>query len=343
MTNHIQGRKTDHVRINLEENVLSGYTNGLEKITLEHCALPEIDLADISTKTEFLKFPLRIPLIISSMTGGNEEGLKINRNLAIAAEQKGVAIGLGSLRPMFENPELVDSFKIRSLAPHIPIFGNIGAVQFNYGLTTDDCKRLVDTIEANGLFLHLNPLQEALQPEGDTNFKRLLERIDELCKAVNFPVIVKEVGWGISNSVAKKLIEAGVAAIDVAGAGGTSWAKVEANRITDENMRKIAFDFSNWGIPTASCIREIRSIDKKIPLIASGGIHNGIEITKCIALGANLCGMAGGLLKAGADSAQKVIDEIEYVEKELRIAMFVAGKQNISSLSKCRLIDVTTR
>jgi isopentenyl-diphosphate delta-isomerase len=343
MTNRIQGRKSDHIRINLEKDVLSGFTNGLEHFTLEHCALPEIDLADVSTKTEFLSFPLLLPLFISSMTGGNEESIKINRNLALAAEEKGIAIGLGSQRPMLENPELVNSFKIRNLAPHVPIFGNIGAVQFNYGLTDDKCKWLVETIDANGLILHLNPLQEALQPEGEKNFSGLLRKIERLCKVFQFPIIVKEVGWGLSKTTAQKLIDAGVSAVDVAGAGGTSWAKVEANRISDEQMQKIAFDFSNWGIPTANCIREIRSIDKKIPLIASGGIHNGIETAKCIALGANLCGMAGGLLRAGANSSQKVIDEIEYVEKELRIAMFASGINDITSLQNSRLVDVTTR
>lgn len=340
MASQIQKRKSDHIRINLEKDVLSGYSNGLEDYALENCALPETNLADISTKTEFLGFQLKLPMIISSMTGGNDEGLAINQNLAQAAEVKGVAIGLGSQRPMLEKSNLLGSFKIRELAPTVPIFGNIGAVQFNYGLTIDDCKRLVRSIDANGLILHLNPLQEALQPEGEKDFSELLRKIEELCKKVQFPVLVKEVGWGISAQVAKQLINAGVSAIDVAGAGGTSWAMVEANRIADERMQKIAYDFKEWGIPTAQCIRDIRSMNKKNPLIASGGIRNGVEMAKCIALGANLCGMAGRLLRVGADSAQKVVEAIEDIDRELRIAMFSTGKLTISSLSKCRLIDV---
>lgn len=340
MANQIQRRKSDHIRINLGKDVLSGYTNGLEEYALEHCALPEINLADISTRTEFLGYQLQLPLIISSMTGGNKEGQVINRNLAQAAEAKGVAIGLGSQRPMLEKTELKVSYKIREWAPNIPILGNIGAVQFNYGLTIDDCKKLIESIDANGLILHLNPLQEALQPEGEKDFSGLIKKIEGLCKEVKFPVLVKEVGWGISAPMAKKLIDAGVSAIDVAGAGGTSWAMVEANRISDERMQKIAHDFKDWGIPTAQCIRDIRSTNKEIQLIASGGIHNGVEMAKCIALGANLCGMAGGLLRAGAESAQKVVEAIDDLSKELRIAMFSTGNKDISSLSKNRLIDV---
>jgi isopentenyl-diphosphate delta-isomerase len=343
MTNHIQGRKSDHIRINLEKDVLSGVTNGLEEFSLEHCALPELSLNEIKTDAHFLGFSLIIPLLISSMTGGNDESWKINKNLAMAAEKKGVAIGLGSQRPMLEHPDLAYSFKIRPFAPTIPIFGNLGAVQFNNGVSIDDCKRLVESIDANGLILHLNPLQEALQPEGEINFSGLLRKIGQLCKEANFPILVKEVGWGISGTIAKRLIEAGVAAIDAAGAGGTSWSQVEAYRIADERMKRIALEFREWGLPTAKSIREIREIDKKIPLIASGGIRNGIEMAKCIALGANLCGMAGRMLKAASVSSNAAMKEIDDIEKELRIAMFAAGMKDIASLSKCKLIETKVR
>jgi isopentenyl-diphosphate Delta-isomerase len=339
----IQNRKTDHIRINLEEDVLSGVTTGLEAFSLEHNALPEMDLKDVDTTCRFLEFTIRFPLLISSMTGGNDESEKINRHLAEAAQQTGVALGLGSQRPMLENPALITSYKIRQCAKDIPIFGNIGAVQFNHGLSIEDCKRLVDEIEADGLILHLNPLQEALQPEGEKDFSGLLSKIEKLCNSVKFPILVKEVGWGISAMTAKQLIDAGVSVLDTAGAGGTSWSQVEANRITEERQKQIAFEFRQWGIPTAESIRQIRSINKKIPVIASGGIRNGIEAAKCVALGANLCGMAGRLLRAGAKSTETAIAEINEIEEEMRIAMFASGHRNLLSLSKSKLIEVRAR
>lgn len=339
----IQNRKSDHIRINLEEDVLSGYTTGLENYALEHCALPEIDFDEIKADYNFLGFQLKAPLIISSMTGGVKEGETINRHLAEAAQYEGIALGLGSQRLMLENPELSISYDLRKYAPDIPIFGNIGAVQLNYDLGVEDCKRLVGAVGANALIIHLNPLQEALQPEGQKNFSGLLKKIEALRKAVEFPIIAKEVGWGISINTAKQLINAGISALDVAGAGGTSWSQVEANRILDEHQKRIAFDFRAWGIPTASSIIGVRSVNKNIPLIASGGIHNGIEVAKCIALGANLCGMAGQLLKAGTISSEEVIKELNAVFTELRIAMFASGSIDLASLSKSKITEIPTR
>lgn len=337
----LQNRKDDHIRINIKEDVESGYTNGLEFYALEHCALPDIDLDDVDTRCKFLGFDLEIPLIISSMTGGSKEGEKINCNLAEAAQRQGIALALGSQRPMLEHPELANSYKLRKVAPKIPIFGNIGAVQLNYGCSIDDCLRLVESVEANGLYLHLNPLQEALQPEGETNFSGLFEKIEMLCKRANFPVLVKEVGWGLSAGVAKKLINAGISVLDVAGAGGTSWSQVEAYRNSDKNMREIAFAFREWGISTARSIIEIRDTYKKIPLIASGGIRNGLEMAKCMALGADLCGMAGRLIKSAATSSEAVENEIELIKKEMRIAMFSTNSINLITLSKNKINQIT--
>ena len=336
----LSDRKNDHIRINLEEDIQSGLTTGLEDFALCHSALPEINLEDVTTACTFLGYSLSFPLIISSMTGGNVEGAKINRYLAEAAQDQGVALGLGSQRAMLEQPKMSSTFQVRKYAKSIPIFGNIGAVQFNYGLTFDDCIRLVDTVQANGLIVHLNPLQEALQPEGETRFSGLLKNIEVLCKNATFPVIVKEVGWGLSKKVARQLIGAGVSALDVAGAGGTSWSQVEANRISDKRSQRIAFEFREWGIPTAKSILQVRETSKRIPLVASGGIKNGIDIAKCIVLGADICGMAGRLLKAATISPQETIDEIIEIKQQMRIAMFATSSRDIKTLISRKITQI---
>jgi isopentenyl-diphosphate Delta-isomerase len=335
--NFIQSRKEEHLRINLEEDVKSGISTGLERFALEHCALPEIDMSQIDTACSFLGHSLDLPLIISSMTGGSATGDAINIHLAEAAQHEKVAMGLGSQRLMLDNPNSGESYKLRKYAPDIPIFGNIGAVQLNYGCSESDCLRLVESVQANGLILHLNPLQEALQPEGETKFSGLLNKIEKVCKFLRYPVIVKEVGWGISAKIAKQLIEAGVSAIDIAGAGGTSWSQVEANRNSDQRIKRIALNFKPWGIPTVDSLIEVRKTNKTIPVIASGGILNGIEIAKCVALGSNLCGMAGRLIKAGSISTETVIEEIDEIKNELRIAMFASGAINLNALSKHKI------
>ncbi|MFN3929561.1 MAG: type 2 isopentenyl-diphosphate Delta-isomerase, partial [Thermoflexus sp.] len=224
----ISQRKADHIRINLEEDVSFGQlTTGFERLRFVHRALPELDLQEVDLSTTFFGKTLKAPLLISSMTGGTEEAGRINRNLAEAAQARGIAMGLGSMRAALERPELLPTFQVRRYAPDILLFANLGAVQLNYGYTVDHCRRAVELVKADALILHLNPLQEALQPEGDTNFAGLLRKIEAVCKALPVPVVVKEVGWGISEEVARLLADAGVAAIDVAGAGGTSWSQVE--------------------------------------------------------------------------------------------------------------------
>jgi isopentenyl-diphosphate Delta-isomerase len=333
-------RKNDHIRINLEEDVRSGITTGLERFRLEHCALPEISLDEVDLTTHFLGHTLGMPLLISSMTGGTAESERINTHLALAAQSARVAMGLGSQRAALERTAALNSFRLRRFAPDIPIFANIGAVQLNYGIGVTECRELVDMASADALILHLNPLQEALQPEGDANFSHLLPKINHLCRTLKVPVIVKEVGWGISEKVAMQLKEAGVAAIDIAGAGGTSWSQVEMFRTADESNRRVAASFRDWGIPTAVALRTIYRLNLGIPLIASGGLQTGVDIAKCIALGAALCGMAGRLLKAATVSTEAVSEVFAELHKELQIAMFACGANNIETLKKTGILEI---
>lgn len=325
-------RKNEHLRINLEEDVRSGVKTGLDDYSLEYCALPELSLDSVSTKTEFLKHAVNLPLFISSMTGGTKEGEIVNIHLAEAAQQIGIAMGLGSQRAALEDRSIASSFNLRKYAPSVLIFSNLGAVQLNYGVGIDECRRVVEIAQADGLILHLNPLQEALQPEGNTNFFGLLDKIGQICQLLERPVIVKEVGWGISDRLALQLRNVGVSAIDVAGAGGTSWSQVEMHRMSDEKRTRIASHFRDWGLPTAAVLRKVSALNLGIPLIASGGIQNGVDIAKCIALGADQCGMAGRLLKTAVISTEKVVELIEEIELELKIAMFACGVDRIQKL-----------
>jgi isopentenyl-diphosphate delta-isomerase len=274
------------------------------------------------------------------MTGGTSEAADINRKLAIAAQEARIAMGVGSQRVAIENNNQVKTFSIRKYAPDILLFANLGAVQLNYGYGPDECKRAVEMIDADALVLHLNALQEALQPEGDTNFRNLYTKIEEICKKLAKPVVVKEVGWGFSSQDAKLLMNAGVSAIDVAGAGGTSWSQVEMYRAEDDRQAQIASSFVNWGIPTSNAIRNVRNVSVDIPLIASGGIRNGVDIAKCIALGANLCGLASPLLKAAQVSAENTFDTIEIIMAEIRISMFSSGVKNLSGLDESVLFHI---
>ena len=266
------------------------------------------------------------------MTGGTEEAGRINRTLAKAAEQAGIAMGLGSQRAALEDASLADTFRVRPVAPTTLLLANLGAVQLNYGYTVEHCQRAVEMIEADALILHFNALQEAVQPEGDGNFSGLLARIEQVCRRLPVPVVAKEVGWGFAEDTARRLIEAGVAAIDVAGSGGTSWSQVEMYRARSEIQRRVAATFIDWGIPTAEAILAIKRTGANIPIIASGGIRHGLDAAKCIALGATLAGMAGPFLKAAVQSHQAVLDEIEIAHRELRVAMFGIGAASIAAL-----------
>jgi len=335
MKNHsnINKRKDDHLFINLQKDVKSSNTTGIEKFRLIHNALPEINLSDVDTSISVFDKSLSLPLMISSITGGTEKAHEINRILASSAQKYNIAMGVGSQRIGIEQDWRMGTFDIRKYAPDVLLFANLGAVQFNNAFTANDCKKAVEVIGADALILHLNPLQEALMEGGDTNFSGILKKIEQVCKHLNVPVVIKEVGWGISAHTARKLVDAGVQAIDVAGAGGTSWSEVEKYRTADPIRKRIAEGFRGWGIPTAEAIVKIREELPDVLLFASGGLKNGIDIIKCIALGANLGGIARRILIAAMDSQKALDTYIEELSLQIQIAMFAIGAENISAIS----------
>lgn len=330
-------RKADHIRVNLEQDVRSALTTGLEKYRFQHRAVPELDLAEVDPSVTMFGRQLSGPILISSMTGGTEEARKINQTLARAAQQMRVAMGLGSMRAAIEREDLADTFQVRDLAPDVLLFSNLGAVQLNYGYGPEQARRAVELLQADALILHFNALQEALQPEGDGDFSNLLHKIEKVTHSLDVPVIAKEVGWGISGSDARRLVEAGISAIDVAGAGGTSWSQVEMHRAETEFQARLAAAFINWGIPTAEAVLQVHSELPEIPIIASGGLRSGTDIAKCIALGATLGGMASPFLKAAVHSVEAVISEIELVREEIRVCQFATGSKTLNDLQSDRL------
>lgn len=335
-----QIRKDDHIRICLEDNIqCEQITNGLEKYRFLHCCLPALDLKEVDISTTFLNKNLGSPLLISSMTGGTENAKKINQLLAKTAQKYKIPMGLGSGRVILEKPEIVNSFQVRNIAPDVLLFANLGAVQLNYNYGVKECLKLVQLLEADALILHLNPLQECIQPNGDTNFAKLLDKIEKICYELPVPVIVKEVGNGISVSMTQKLLKAGVQVIDVAGAGGTSWAKVESERADNELKRRLGKTFADWGIPTADCLVTIHQSYPNLPLIASGGIRNGLEVAKAIALGADLVGLAFPFLQAAHQSPQALDDLMELLIAEIKTVLFCTGNANILSLKKSQCLE----
>ncbi len=328
-----QTRKADHLRICLDEDVqFHSTTNGLERYRFSHCCLPELDRNQINPTTKFLGKQLGAPLLISSMTGGTEQAGIINDRLASVAQHYKIAMGVGSQRVAVEKPQVAATFAVRSRAPDILLFANLGAVQLNYDYGIDQCLRVVDLLEADALILHLNPLQECIQTKGDTNFKNLLDKISELCIKLPVPVIAKEVGNGISGAMAEKLITAGVTAIDVAGAGGTSWAKVESERAENAQQRRLGMTFADWGLPTAECITSIRASRPEIPLIASGGLRHGLDVAKAIALGADIAGLALPFLQAAADSEAALHALVEVLIAEITTVLFCTGNATLEQL-----------
>ena len=336
-----ENRKSDHIRINLEEDVqFPRLTTGLERYRFMHQAVPELDLAAVDTSVTLFGKRLSAPLLISSMTGGATQAAHINQNLARAAQGARIAMGVGSQRAAIENADLAATYRVRGVAPDILLFANLGAVQLNYGYTADHCQRAVDMIEADALILHFNALQEAVQPEGDGDFSGLLRKIEAVCRTLTVPVIAKEVGWGLSDQAARQLAAAGVAALDVAGAGGTSWSEVEYHRAPTAFHARVARSFADWGIPTAESIMLCRKGAPGLPVFASGGLRDGIDVAKCVALGARLCGLAGPFLKAAAVSTEQVAEVIRELSTQLRIAMFAAGAGDIAALQETPLIEV---
>lgn len=335
----VEQRKADHIRINVEKDVaFKGVTTGLERYTFLHQALPELNLAAIDTTTTIFGKSMATPVFISSMTGGTAEAYHINRTLAAAAQQVGMAMGLGSMRATIEDNTLAYTFQVRDVAPDILLFANMGAVQLNYGYGLAHMQQAVEVAAADALILHFNALQEAVQPEGDGDFTHLYDKIEMLCAQLSVPVIAKEVGWGFDETTARRLAAAGVAAIDVAGAGGTSWSQVEMYRAPTARHARIAANFIDWGIPTADSVRYCRQAAPHLPIFASGGLKTGLDIAKCIALGANLGGIAGDFLRAAVNGGSAAVVELaDTITQELRIAMFCAGAGNLAALSQTPL------
>lgn len=339
----IELRKRDHISLCIElgsEAEFSEKTTWLEHVELIHDALPELNLNEISLEATLLGRRFSYPILIEGMTGGTREAYQINRNLAEAAENLGIPIGVGSQRAGIENPSLRDTYRvIRKTAPKVFLVGNLSGVE----LMKKDlsyAEKAVEMIEADALAIHLNSLQELIQPEGSTSFKGILESIRKAAERLSVPLIVKEVGTGISKEVAEKLADAGVKAIDVAGAGGTNWAKIELERVRGLSPLKasIAELFSEWGIPTAASIIEVSSTVRNIELIASGGIRNGLQAAKTIALGADFIGVARPLLKPALNSSEAVERAVLKLAEELRVAMLLTGSRDLSELKRCRYV-----
>lgn len=339
MTNPpISQRKLDHLRVSLEEDVQAKEISaGFEYYSFVHSALPEIDLAEVDISVEALGKKLRAPLLISSMTGGTELAWGINRNLAQAAQSLGIGLALGSERAAIEHPSLAYTYRVRDVAPDILLLANLGAVQLNNGFGVKECLQAVENMEADALVLHLNPLQECLQDGGNTNFRGLLDKIAHLARNLPVPVLVKEVGWGISFEVAQKLAKAGVKGIETAGAGGTSWSEVEKHLAKGEDRRTIAENFASWGIPTAESIVACRRAAPGLLIIGSGGIRTGVEAAKAVALGADMVGMGRPLLRPATVSSLAVEERIQRLLEEMRFAMFCVGAGDLAQLRRAQL------
>lgn len=326
----INQRKLDHINIVSDDKAIDRKQFYFDQIQLTHRALPELNLADVDPSTKFLGKDLSFPLLISSMTGGKDEELvKINRNLAIAAEAEGVALAVGSQRVFLSDDAARESFELRKLAQNVPLIGNLGAVQLNYNVGFADCEAAVQVLDADGLYLHLNPLQEAVQPEGDTDFSGLRNKIAVIVQSLKKPVIVKEVGAGISNEDVEHLLAAGIKHIDVAGSGGTSWSMVESRRSEDPALGEL---FADWGIPTPVALRQMKPYRHEVNVIASGGIRNGIDMAKSLILGASLCGMARPFLDPARESADAVRTVIRRIKREFVTAMFLLGCGSIEDI-----------
>jgi isopentenyl-diphosphate delta-isomerase len=327
-------RKSEHLRIVSDNDVVHSGSTLLEDVNLLHQALPELDLDEIDLKTDFFGKTLDAPLMITSMTGGAEFSEEMNRGLAQAAAREGVAFAVGSQRVMLKHPDVSGHFAVRKYIPDGVLLGNIGAVQLEeYPVET--IVDLVDQMEADGICVHLNPAQELVQNEGHRRFKGLMNSIEHLLEKMQGKVLIKETGAGLSPQTAEKLRSLGVRYVDISGAGGTSWTKVEMYRANQGVLRRIGETFSNWGIPTAFSVIAARKVcGDQTRIIASGGIENGLDAARAIAIGADIAGFARSVLvsflNGGTDGASEYIDRIK---QELRIAMLLTGSANLEQLS----------
>ncbi|MDO6564127.1 type 2 isopentenyl-diphosphate Delta-isomerase [Amphritea sp. 1_MG-2023] len=343
MVDQTNDRKIEHIRAIEQDPLTDRDGRFFDQIQLCHRALPERALAQIDTSVEFLGKKLSFPLLISSMTGGDHHLIKtINRNLAEAAERTGVALAVGSQRVMFTQPAARESFDLRAYAPNTVLLGNIGAVQLNYGFSQERCQQAVDVLAADGLYLHLNPLQEAVQPEGDTDFSGLQAKIKMLAAQLKQPVLLKEVGAGLSPPDIEAGIAAGIKWFDIAGSGGTSWSRIEHHRSKNSDD-DLGICFQDWGIPTPQALKLTQPYQNSAAFIASGGLRDGIDMVKSVILGASLCGMAAPFLKPAMESADSVIRVIEQRRREFTTAMFLLGMPDVNSLFMNRALILGER
>ena len=340
----IERRKLSHINICLEENVQArNVSTGFEDVFLVHRALPEISIKEVDTSTEFFNHRFSAPILIESMTGGVREAAKINATLAEAAEIIGLPLGIGSQRAAIENSSLAYTYKIaRDKAPNTFLIANLGGAQLTRGYGLTEAQRAVDMIDADALALHLNPLQEAVQPEGERNYGKALPRIKEIIETLSVPIIIKETGAGIAAEEAKIIEDTGVKGIDISGTGGTSWAAVEcyrAKELKDRLREKLGESFWDWGIPTAVSVLETH-LSTKLKVIASGGVRTGIDAAKAIALGADIAGLALPLLKPALEGTEKVTETLQTLIEELKIAMFLTGSKTIDDLKNSSVVII---
>lgn len=325
----LERRKSEHLDLALEER-MQGRSGHFDRVRLRHRAMPEIALDEVSTASEFLGKRIAAPLIIGAMTGGTERAREVNRNLASAAQSLGLPFSLGSQRAALEDPDLARTYKVRDLAPDIPILANLGMVQLNYGYGLDHCRRAVEMVEADALALHLNALQEAIQPEGQADFSDLLRRLEPVVDGLGVPIVVKEIGNGIDRRTARRLRAVGVTIVDAAGSGGTDWARIEASRADDRQLGDV---FAGWGTPAPLAIKELAALTG-IRVIGSGGVRTGLDGAKALALGASWVAMAQPFLAPALAGADKVTEEVQRWLREFRIAMFCSGAADLEQLGR---------
>ena len=326
MNDPTNDRKIRHIRTIETDAEADRRKYYFDDIRLKHRALPELDLKQVDPSVTFMGKRLSFPLLISSMTGGDHELVrKINRNLALAAEETGVAMAVGSQRVMFSHPMSRGSFDLRTFAPTALLFSNLGAVQFNYGFTIEMCKEALRVVGADALYLHLNPLQEAVQPDGNTDFTGLAKKIAHIAQRLEKPVVLKEVGAGMSAEDVQLVVDGGLRYIDVAGAGGLSWSRVEHHSLMEAERDDLGLTFQDWGIPTPQALMALKPYRDRVTLIASGGLRSGIDMVKALVLGASLCGLASPFLEPATESAARVVKVIGTLRREFTTAMFLLG------------------
>lgn len=336
----ITSRKDQHLDVILSGAARHGRASGFAEVRFAHEALPDLDHGKIDLGADFLGRRLQAPLLISSMTGGPARAEAINLRLAEAAQHLGIALAVGSQRAALESGGQAGlDMALRLKAPDTPILANIGAAQLTRGFGVDEARRILDMIAADALIVHLNPLQEACQPEGDRDWWGVGAALEALVRALDAPVIVKETGAGLSGATAKRLVEMGVVAIDVAGAGGSNWATVEGERSTEAADKAHAAAFGDWGLPTARAIAEVRAACPKTLVIGSGGVRDGVDAAKAIRLGADIVGQAAGVLAAATESTEAVVEHFQTVIRQLRTVCFCTGSANLAALRRAPLQD----